>query len=240
MSSPQETSLDPEQMLALGILPAEPAFRRPLSSNLGYAKPERDNPLGRYLAAIVARSPHNLLVHVQRVHCHLQAGQSEQLFGALVDLFIALGAHGQALKLRLLDYANNYLTGPQLSFLFEHLDQGLSAYMPIEGAHWSCLSAGVQGDLQLVQRAQRQVSDLSPLLLARELIDCGELDNARELLETALMQQPQDLELQRELLEIYRYTHDAASLERMADQLQACAVELDPQWTQVRAAIQTA
>ncbi|HXH03799.1 MAG TPA: hypothetical protein VNN09_10835 [Candidatus Competibacteraceae bacterium] len=217
-------------------LPPEPCFRRPLPHRLAYAAADQDAALCRWLTARIQRRPGDLLAHVQRLYALLAQGDGAALFGALADLFIVLGARGQALKLRLLDDASPYLSDAQLGFLFDHLDYGLDATTPLPWPDKACLSAGLQGARRLVTRRTppRPQTELPPLLLARELLDGGDLAGALRVLEDALLSRPAAVELQRELLEIYRHSRDAASLLHLEARLAAAGGVPIPEWHSVR------
>ena len=52
----------------------------------------------RYLTVRIARRPTALRLHLQRIHLLIDSAQAERLFGAIVDLFVALEAKGLALR----------------------------------------------------------------------------------------------------------------------------------------------
>jgi len=166
--------------------------------------------------------PTDLRAHVQRIFLLIKLGDGAALYGALLDLMIALGAHGQALKQRMLILAKPLLARETLEFLQRHLDAGFIAHDPeiarVRGA--LLRSASSQGQ-PLVQRlggnATRVANNIDQ---ANELLEYGQLEHAVELLEDALLLNP-DLEAEAALLAgLYRSMRADARWQGLREQLQ--------------------
>ena len=171
------------------------------------------------LARQVSAAPNDLLAHVQRIHLLIDHGEPGALFAALVDLFIALGDKGLPLKRRMLALAANTLPKIQRITLEKRLESGLAAEDPaLAAVRDSVLKAGLEGRVSIVQRNQAQATEteVSALEEAHSLLEYGQIDSAREVLERALRDSPTDEDLAGELLEIYRRETDPAPFEAMA------------------------
>lgn len=195
----------------------ELAFVLPGTSTLRIMRPQDDNDLDAFLAHQVARVPHDLRTHVQRIVFHLAGTNAVGSYGALVDLFIALGPKGIPLRQRMLDATKHLLDRSQYQALVHKLDPGLHAADPLPAARTSMLSKGTRGIRILVERLDRHETPSlhDPLDQARSYLEYGQLDEARSLLENALLDEPLRVELHTELLEIYGATLDLESFSRM-------------------------
>lgn len=210
-------------------LPPEPCFRDPPHG--GFVWPDPDPQLADWLARRICRRRGDLLGHVQRIHWQLQHGDPVGRFGALADLFIALGRGGLPLRRRLLELAADRLEPNCAAFLRAHLDSGLGAATPLPCPQASRLTGDCGGRLDVVERlTTRTVAAADPLDEARERIDAGQLDQAQTLLEQALLAQPEREELHRELLTVYRHRRDPARLAVMQTRLARLSNPLAAEW----------
>jgi len=192
---------------------------------------EASNDTGTYLARQVARSPGDLCSHVQRINLFLQQGAGDEIYSALLDLFIALGPKGLPLRWRMLGTARHALSLEQFQALREGLEPGIQAADAMPVGAGSMLSKGLTGSNRLVvNQTDTAEQQRDPLIEAREYLEYGQLEEARELLEQAVLKEPQRRDLQLELLEIYNYTRDETSFAAMRTRLEAMDVPLDDTW----------
>ena len=101
----------------------EPAFRAP--ARLG-----RSGAIEADLAWLemhLARQPQDLRSHSRRVLLARRSGNREAIYGALVDVFIALAERGAGLKSALLSQTAMQLGPPERLCLARHLASGLRA-----------------------------------------------------------------------------------------------------------------
>lgn len=175
--------------------------------------------LGDYFCHCVSRNPHDLLSHVRRIYFIYEYEPESEMFPAVLDLFIALGGKGLALRKRMLALAKSRLAIGHYKLLLDALVSGVDERQigPVSGAF---LQGGVEGSLTLV-RVGSQATDgpRDPLVEAREFLEYSQLDEARILLEEAILLTPQRLELHEELLDIYRSTRDEMSFFQMLEEL---------------------
>ncbi len=157
-----------------------------------------------YLARKIKRNPRDLLFHVQRIYLNYVLGNEEAYFGALIDLFIVLGPKALDLKKSVLRPTYRLLTTEHKKYIKEHLKTGVDAAELIPTRE-SRLSRGLSSTTNIVTGEPAEAK-LSPLATARKKLAVGETEAARTILENALEQDPGDLEIAYELLEIYR-TH---------------------------------
>lgn len=118
----------------------EPTFR-PLS---GYALrlEHADRAVLEHLAAYVETMPSDLLSHTRRILIAIDLKDTEELFGALVDLFIAKGHTAVNVRANLLQRSIAFLSAEQRDFLHQHLSSGLTVQTPVM-AKCSRLTAGI-------------------------------------------------------------------------------------------------
>lgn len=120
----------------------EPAFRAPAMLG-GPGATEADL---AWLEMYLARQPQDLRGHSRRVLLARRSGSREAIYGALVDLFIALAGRGVGLKSALLSQTAMQLGPPERLCLARHLASGIRADQIIEPhPRRSVLSHGLTG-----------------------------------------------------------------------------------------------
>lgn len=146
--------------LEIDLASPEPIFR-PQS---GYALrlEGADHAMLSHLAAHIETQPNDLLSHTRRILLAIDLQDPDELFGALVDLFIAKGDGPANVRANLLQRATTLLSADQQDFLRRHLAHGLTAQTPTE-ARCSRLTAGMvdeasntsanANDIQILQQA---------------------------------------------------------------------------------------
>lgn len=175
-----------------------------------------------YLGHRIVNHPLDLRSHVQRILLLIRQEDGASLYGALVDLLIALGDKGLALKRRMLDLATPLLNRTSLVSLQRQLESGIRACDPdIARVRGSLLRAGSCGTDPLVLRhkAQGGAVKRTPLEEARELVEYGQLEQALETLEDALLRDPDQAEVAAELLELYTRMGEFQRMEAMREQM---------------------
>ncbi len=199
------------------------AFLEPTDNRL--SPPTKVDPVlwATHLAHISAQEPGNLLNHVRRIHLHLAHKQPEELFGAMMDLYLALGDKGIQLRHRLLKHASKLLSQEMQEIFINHQQEGLQPQQPLPPCAHSVLGNFFTGGLRLVtpQKAENQPAsrEIDPLELAREELNYGDITVAQQILEEALLQSPKRLGLHYGLLEIYKHTQSLDDLLAMRERL---------------------
>ena len=177
--------------------------------------------------------PTDLRAHVQRIFLLIKTGDGAALYSALLDLMIALGTHGQDLKQRMLVLAKPLLAPATLKFLQQHLDAGFVAADPdLARVKGSLLRAtDVQGH-PLVRRIHGDAAPVvSVLEQAHSLLEYGQLEQAVDLLEQALLLAPDREEEAALLLEIYSSMQAEARWQGMCEQLQLNFGRIPKAWS---------
>jgi hypothetical protein len=194
----------------------DPASVIPETAKLQLIPLTDDGDPAAFLAHQVARAPNDLQSHVQRIHLHVTEASAVEGYGALVDLFIVLGPRGGPLRRRVLQTARPILDPGQYEALVDKLEGGLHAAAAIPCAAASMLSKGIRGGHLLVERVTtRAAGGQDPLEAARSCLEYGQVEQARELLEDALLKEPWRADLHMDLLEIYGATRDGERLAAM-------------------------
>lgn len=185
----------------------------------------------RFHEAQIMRDPLDLRQHVRRVWLAVEKSDSQRLFGALVDVFLVLGSKGHKLRAALLGLASPHLEQEDLAYLHTHLDHGLKGHDSIPACSGSVLERGLIGQREMVSRERAKGLDNSdPLKEAIALLNDGQVESARQLLEDALLSDPGNLAIEMELLEIYRRSHDTSGLCAMRDRMLTNGIEPSPAW----------
>lgn len=185
----------------------------------------------RHFSSQVTRDPLNIEAHVRRVLLACRPPLTDRVFGALVDVFLALGDRGRGLRKALLEQAQPWLDADDAHFLRLHLDNGLSRQSRLPAQHWSVLDLAVLGSQSMVALQRRAVEQETPFQQAMSLLEYGDLDGARSMLEAALLEEPEHVEVCRELLAIYQHSRDESGKARMAEQLMARHGVLPAGWS---------
>ncbi len=188
----------------------------------------------RRLARYVARYPLDLKAHTQRIVLAIDCEDRQSIPGCLRDLFIALGDKGKTLRSHLYRLASPYLTVKDRNDFEEWLEQGDAFGQKERWVSGSILSSDVQG-LPLVVQLKSDEIVATPgydniLEEARSCLEYGQIDEARILLEHALLMKLGDVEVEDELLNVYYYTQDAGSLNKMSYRIVDAGGTLSEAW----------
>ncbi|HLF98323.1 MAG TPA: hypothetical protein VI457_14375 [Methylococcaceae bacterium] len=167
--------------------------------------------LSDYLEQRIAAEPSHLLHHIRRIALAYQLDRPESLYGALIDLFLVLGTDGRALRRRMTEGARARLLPEHHAHLTRWLQDSTLSAESVPPLRSSLFGLGMGEMLHLVET--REISDpdtRDPLVEARECIEYSQIDEARQILESALAAQPERADLQWELLDLYRAQRDAS------------------------------
>ncbi len=165
-----------------------------------------------HLVFQISRKPDNLLPHIQRIYHCFQENLTEQLYAALLDFFIILQNRGKTLRLRMLRGSMSRLSKQHNALLLAYLDKQTA----LPGNSFSVLHSGRVGNTDFIKVADLpSARDHDPLQLARDFINYSQLAEAKDVLERAILEQPQNSTLSGLLLELYRSTQDISGWRRM-------------------------
>jgi flagellar hook-basal body complex protein FliE len=164
----------------------------------------------------------------------IDAGFTDRLAGALQDLFLSVGDNGFSLRETMLELSKASLSADDASFFETWLMSGRPKN--IQWREGSVLTDSFSHMEKLVtpEKDEGESAYLTVLDEVQSYLEYGQIDAAQQLLETELTKTPADLQLAQELLNIYLYTRDKDSLEKMTDQLQQASVELSEDWQHVQ------
>jgi len=199
---------------------ADPAFAIAAGGPLALSPACPAQDAWRHLTSSICRNPKDLEAHVRRVLLAVRAPLPDRLFGAMLDLYLILGPSGRHLRESMLDQASPQLDPEDQHFLRHYLAEGLSRDVQLPAALGSVLDPAAIGSVRLVEKQKAVVAETSALDQAVQLLDDGDLDGARQLLESALLADPTDEAVAKELLLIYRHSRDDAAQAAMLARLQ--------------------
>ncbi len=188
-----------------------------------------------YLAYRVLQHPKDLLTHMQRIFLEVNSGKAERIYAAVLDLFIVLDDIGEPLKNRLLKQIKPRISASLHQKLLE-MKQGTGVFSGITpNSAYSVMSNGVVGLKKLidVSASKRSESQLDPLVEAQACLEYSQVDEAREILEQAILQMPERQELHLDLLDIYRTTQDSENFRAMFEQLNAVGNAFSDTWNEL-------
>jgi tetratricopeptide (TPR) repeat protein len=223
------------------LLSTQAVFHEPTNNGLSPPKGVDHDHWATHLAHISSQEPGNLLNHVRRIFIHLKGKQPEQLYGALVDLYIALGDKGERLRFSLLQKSRNLISQERYDLFLTYFKQGLQPYHSLPASQYSVLGNFFSGEMRFVseQKIEHQSDNrkIDPLEIAKEELNYGNVTVAQQILEQAILQSPSRLGLHYGLLEIYRYTRSLDDLIDMENQLGENIGNAQTAWNQTRKAL---
>jgi hypothetical protein len=214
-------------------LAVEPVFPVSLTRDLQFPQGFQTS-LRDHFSHCVTREPRDLLSHVRRIILSNEHGDSSDAFAALVDLFIALGGKGLRLRRRMLELSKAKLQPQEYGRLRDALAAGLSA-ASLDFVPGALLCSGASRAMLLVEAGIKPKSavERDPLTEAREYMEYSQIDEARNILEQAVLRDPTRQELHRELLDIYRSTRDVGNFGRMFQKLDGEANPMREEWREL-------
>lgn len=188
-----------------------------------------------FLGHQIARKPEDLLAHVQRIRVAARNQLEPYLFGAMLDLFIALGSRGYELRKRMLDYVADRL-GPEAQQQFRAaLEGGIQASDANEDPGISVLSKGITGHTDIVDEAHSasQQGYEDPLEQALAALESSQLEVARQVLEDAIFAGVSNTEQQQLLLDLYRKSDDTLNFSVLYSSLNENSNAAPEAWTEL-------
>ena len=183
------------------------------------------------LAFQVSRKPKWLTAHLRRIYYCFHANLSEQLFAGIVDLLIVLNKRGTAISRRVITGTKSRLTSNQVQQLLNYLEDNNADVSRLVGNQHSLFTKGFFGINEMVRQVEEDSSDnYDPLAIALEHIEYSQLDEAKEVLEKAVLDHPNRLDFQHELLQLYRPTRDSIGFYRMFANLTKSGAAMCDEW----------
>lgn len=188
-----------------------------------------------YLKYRVIRDPADLLSHMRRIILVGRMSDSDNLYAALIDLFIALGPKGESLRSRMLKQYRPALSSAQYATLLQYFKQG-DVGEPNPASSASVLAKGIIGACSFIRpingTAGKEKRD-DPLHEARRYLEYSQIDAAREVLERAVLENPERIDVQIELLELYRAGRDIENYEKTFNRLRLSGNRMSKRWSAV-------
>jgi hypothetical protein len=217
------TCQDDEPPLS-GLAQSEIAFlfaRTPQQLNLQWLSQHPE--LLNFLVAGVSKQPQNLVTHVQRICLCYHKNLSDHLYGAMVDLFSVLNGHADDFCGRLLDKVLPKLNASHAYLLNQYLyDKDILTLYMVQNS-FAVMGKGLLGNIQLISKlADNTMHDerlQDALILARDYIDYSQFQEAKEVLESAILETPMRKELHLDFLELCKSLQDVGAFLAMQTKL---------------------
>lgn len=211
-----------------GVITVEPAFLLERWQRLERLSWVDASLTWTFLSREIHRCPQSLALHLCRIRAGLEM-DAEAVYAALVDLVLTLGTRGRRLQRRMILGSRKWLAPLQSKALHRYLAGHLSA-AELPFSPRSILQPGIIGKMQAItSQAGERRPPIDFLQAARDCLALGQLEQARELFEQVLLNNPGCLEGRQELLSIYRALKDKENFTRMYTHLQRYQC-VDPAW----------
>ena len=186
------------------------------------------------LAHKITRFPNDLRSHIQRIFIFIEHKKNESVYSSLIDLFLVLGDKGAALRKRMLSSAQFLLSETQFSVLSQSFSSDSFPQSSLVDISQSVLSSGNNSGMPFILKVDESEDDINTIIdEARSYLEYGQLGEAINALQEAVITYPNKLELQYDLLEIFQKTHDKAGFIDCYEQLIDKGLYLPPLWQQL-------
>jgi len=182
----------------------------------------------------IARQPKSLIVHIQRIYYCFYNELNSQLFAAIIDFLVILNGRGQAISWRVVIGAKSRLSPDQFSELKNYLKSDHPDPSVLSGNRYTIFTRGLLGTNRLIQQAKKkQGNSYDPLILARDHIEYSQLEEAKKVLENAILSDPDRPDLHHELIALYKSTRDTTGSNQMLAELTQAGIVITSEWKQL-------
>ncbi|MDD2723064.1 MAG: hypothetical protein PHH59_03450 [Methylovulum sp.] len=182
----------------------------------------------------IARKPNALMPHLQRIYFCFHKNLNEQLFAAIVDFLVILNKRGLAISWRVLIGAKSILNAYQFKMIKDYLKDEHARFSLLTGNQYSIFTKGLIGVNNMISYIDKpEKLDYDPLEIARDHIEYSQLEEAKHVLENAILKQPKRFELQHELLALYQSTRDPEGFNKMLNELKQSGFDIIDEWNQL-------
>jgi hypothetical protein len=185
------------------------------------------------LVFLISKKPKSLINHVQRIHYCFQQNLNKQLFAAIIDLLVILNKQGQAISWRMMLGAKSRLTREQFQELKSYLKNDNPNISLLSGNQYSVFSKGLVGINKMIQQTEKEETEDDPLTIALDYIEYSQLDEAKQVLEDAILVRPERLDLRQELIDLYRLTGDSNRFYQILAKLTRLGIGITDDWNQL-------
>lgn len=174
----------------------------------------------------VSRKPGDLLAHLRRIYCCYQNQLPLPLYAALLDFFIVLNGKGNQLSQRILAGCASRLD-PRV---YNALKTFHTLPGDLPGNVFSLFTTGIIGSAHIVDYAHQGHVEHDFMTLAHDFIEYSQLDQAMEIIEHGLQEEPEHMEAQAMLLQLYRSTDSRDRFAKRYQLLLGCNAPLIEGW----------
>lgn len=177
--------------------------------------------LFEYLGFQIIRSPNKLINHIQRIFYCFQESLPDQLYASILDLIFVLQGRGTELSQRMFNGSKSILRPDDREILEMFYRNSIHNENILPVNRFSVLAKGLIGSPSLIVCHEKSMFDEhNPLILAQHFIEYSQLEEARAVLEKAVVEDPDNKPLHAELLELYKSTRNFDAFHRIYTRLQ--------------------
>ena len=183
----------------------------------------------------ITRNPKSLTTHLQRIYFCFHKDLNEQLFAAIIDFLIVLNRRGLQISWRMLSGIKSHLSPEHFKVVKDFLNDQHANINHLQGNQYSVLTRGKLGTedmISYIADTNAEV-DFDPLEIARDHIEYSQLEEAKRVLENAIFKQPTRVDLQRELLALFRSTRDNDGFAKMLAELKRSGLDIIDEWNEL-------
>lgn len=195
-------------------------------------KEDTDEELER-LVFLVTKKPKCLPNHLQRIYYCFEHNLNAQLFGAIVDFLVILNQQGSEISWRVVLGAKSRLNKEQFETLKNYLKTKHRDASLLIGNQYSVFTKGLIGVNKMISQIEVETEENDPLMIALDHIQYFQLDEAKQVLEDAILANPERQDLRQELCELYQSTGDSNRFYQMLGKLARLGIELTDDWNQL-------
>lgn len=208
-------------------------FSLPDASSFWYTEVQKCAEQLDQLVFLVTKKPKCLANHLRRIYFCFDHHLNEQLFAAIVDFLVVLNGQGSAISWRVILGTKSLLNAEQFNSLKAYLkSEGVDTTFLV-GNQYSVFSKGLIGSNKVVTQIEQEMQDNDPLMIAIDHIQYCQLDEAKKVLEDAILLQPDREDLRQELCELYKSTGDLKRFHQMLAKLARAGIALADDWNQL-------
>ncbi|PIE40747.1 MAG: hypothetical protein CSA49_06900 [Gammaproteobacteria bacterium] len=190
-----------------------------------------------YINYELQRQPLKLENHVRKIG-YCREMKHPHLLAALADLFLVLGTHGNALKLRLLQRCRDSLLPEDYAMLNRCADTALDS--TLSRLPDACLfKQSCQHVVDFDLHASNAENEADIELIVETFIENSQIDQAMDLLEDHLLNQPEHQPLTRTLIDLYIASSQISRGLNFVEKLSVSHGELSDHWVDAEALLKS-
>ncbi len=175
------------------------------------------------------RTPERLESHLQRIYLCYQCNMQQPLYAALIDLLWILDGKGHGLARRMIKATHALLSKQQKKVIKNYFKHQNKDSLPAN--KYTVCTSGRFNHCRIIGQQNVETSHVvEPLRLARDFIEYSQLEQALNTLENAIYENPKDVEIVSELIELLKVTDDKQAFNKIDAELKNQEIHTLNEW----------